>query len=294
MRNASEMRYLTIIILLFISFLSFTTCDIINPSEKIPSYLHIDSFDLQGNYDSSGTLSHLITDVWVIVDNDVIGVYELPADIPVLKEGPHKITLKAGIKENGISNTRLPYPFYAPYLISDTLKANRMDTIKPIITYNTGGFVMPFNEDYESSDYSFTKSEVSAVIPELTSQKDMVFEGNKSLYGKIIKKYDLFQIESVKSYALPRGHAIFLELNYKSDIALKVGYYAVSTTQTYQHLVLTINPSKTWKKIYVNIGGEVDYEPKQYIFKFFLGAVKYTDSDTALIQFDNIKLFYLE
>ena len=164
MRNYSEMRYISIIILIIISTLNFTSCNFYNPSEKVPAYLHIDSFDLKGNYDSSGTLSHSITDVWVIIDNEFIGAFELPADIPVLKEGSHKITLKAGIKENGIANTRLPYPFYAPYVATINLQANKTDTIRPVIYYNDGAYRMVFNEDYENPNYAFIKSESVRII----------------------------------------------------------------------------------------------------------------------------------
>jgi len=294
MRNFNEMRYFSIIILIFISFLSFTGCNIINPSEKIPAYLHIDSFELRGNYDSSGTLSHSITDVWVVIDNEFIGAFELPADIPVLKEGSHKLILKAGIKENGISNTRLPYPFYAPYISTINLQANKTDTIRPVINYNIGGYKMPFNEDYENPNYAFVKSTESTITPEVTDQKGFVFEGNHSLIARLIKVNDIFQIESIQLYQLPRANAVFLELNYKTNIVIEVGYYAVSASQTYQHLVLSLNPTKTWKKIYINFGGEVSYEPSDYFFRIFLGAIKYTASDTSVVQLDNIKLLYLE
>jgi hypothetical protein len=294
MQKFKNQGALLVVLSVFLVIISFTGCDIINPSEKIPAYIHIDSFDLKGNYDSNGTLSHSITDVWVVVDNDFIGAFELPADIPVLKEGSHKILLKAGIKENGISNTRLPYPFYAPYIATFDLKPNVTDTIRPLIYYNEGGYKMAFNEDYENPNYAFIKSLNSTITPEITNLNGFVFEGDNSLIARLTKKNDLFQIETVQLFQMPRAHAIFMEINYKSDISLKVGYYAVSSSQTYQHLVLTLNPAKTWKKIYVNMGGEIDYEPKQYFFRFFLGGIKYSENDTSVVQFDNIKLLYLE
>jgi hypothetical protein len=295
MQNSIKMRFY-LIILVFISFLmSFNSCNIINPPEKIASYLHIDSFKVKGNYDSVGSLSHTITDVWAFVDNEFIGAFELPANIPILKEGTHHIILKAGIKENGISNTRLYYPFYDKFETNKDLKPNVTDTINPTVYYIPNSYKMPVNEDFEDPSFQFTKSDISAINLESTDQKEYVYEGHYSLLAKLTKKGDLFQIESTELYQLPRGRAIFMELNYKSNIILKVGYYPVSSTNTLPaHLVLNLNPTTTWKKVYVNYGGEIDYESTSYFFRLFIGALKATESDTSVVQLDNIKLLYLE
>jgi hypothetical protein len=289
-----EMRILLIIFIFCISLLSFSSCELINPSEKIPAYLHVDSFILKGNYDSVGSLSKSITDVWVVIDNEFIGTFELPADLPILKEGKHNIILRAGIKENGISNTRLYYPFYDGYFSTIELIPGKTDTLNPVIYYIGSSYKMALHEDFEDPSFVFTKSDVSNINLESTDQKGFVFEGGFSMIAKLPKKNDLFQIESTQKYELPRGRSIFMEMNYKSSIQFKVGYFAISSAKTYQHTVLSLNPTSTWKKIYINYGGEIDFEPPEYLFKFFIGAVKYSDSDTSVIQLDNIKLFYLE
>ena len=250
--------------------------------------------DLKGNYDSIGTLSHSISDVWVIIDNEFIGAFELPANVPVLKEGKHSIRLQAGIKENGISNTRLYYPFYAGYVSTIDLVPGKTDTINPVIYYIDTNYKMPLYEDFEDPSFEFTKSDISNINLENTDQKGFVFEGNNSMMATMYKKNDLFQIESTQLFDLPRSRAIFMELNYKSDIILKVGYYAVSSAKTYSHVVLSLNPTKTWKKVYINYGGEIDFEPTSYIFRLFIGALKTSDYDSSVIQLDNIKLLNLE
>lgn len=81
----------------------------------IPAYLSIDSVFVNTNYQTQGSASHKITDIWVYLNDDFIGAFELPVKIPILKQGNHKITIKAGIKVNGIANTRTAYPFYTEY-----------------------------------------------------------------------------------------------------------------------------------------------------------------------------------
>src|SRR5438067_12211826 len=93
----------------------FTSCEIINPSEDIPSYLHVESFSVTTNNETQGSNSSKITDVWVTVDGKALGTYELPATLPVLATGSHDVILSPGILINGIAATRTAYPFYTTY-----------------------------------------------------------------------------------------------------------------------------------------------------------------------------------
>ena len=81
-------------------------------TEGIPSYIQINEIVLE---DESVTSN--ITDAWVYIDEQLQGVYELPANFPVLAEGKHKLRIKAGIKDNGIASTRVIYPLYSSFII---------------------------------------------------------------------------------------------------------------------------------------------------------------------------------
>ena len=59
----------------------------------IPTYLKIDNIAL----DEGNTTSN-ITDAWVYVNDQLQGVYELPAKFPVLEEEIQTVRIKAGIK----------------------------------------------------------------------------------------------------------------------------------------------------------------------------------------------------
>ncbi|HEY0262319.1 MAG TPA: hypothetical protein VGB95_04790, partial [Chitinophagales bacterium] len=83
------------------------------PNNGIPVYIQIDSMSVQTNQSTQGSASSKITDAWLYVNGEQIGVFELPAKIPVLKSGDLRVSISAGIKDNGIANTRAAYPFYA-------------------------------------------------------------------------------------------------------------------------------------------------------------------------------------
>ena len=283
---------LTTVLLLF----SILRCNLINPDEKIPSYIHIDSFTVSGNYDTVGSLSHKITDAWVMVDNEFVGVFELPCTVPVLQTGPHQVILRAGIYENGISLTRLPYSFYNYYTASYNLQAKKIDTINPTVKYLTNGIKYEFCEDFESSKSAFKPSDLSQVQFTRSDSAGTVFEGKYSMKAVMDTAHSFFEMQTYGLYNIPRNQAAFVELNYKSDISFQIGYVSVDllTGDENKHLVLNLNPSSTWKKIYVNFGTEINFEKTGLVFKVFIGTVKTNDSQYSTLYLDNVKLICFE
>ena len=56
---------------------------------KIPTYISIDKFTVASNYAIYGSSASNITDVWVYINDDLVGTYELPARFPIIKEGTY-------------------------------------------------------------------------------------------------------------------------------------------------------------------------------------------------------------
>ncbi|MEZ4984834.1 MAG: hypothetical protein R2795_07325 [Saprospiraceae bacterium] len=96
--------------LLLVMSVSWWQCDFINPEEGIPSYLFIEEFTLTTG-PAQGSNSHKITEAWVFVDDIFLGVYDLPATVPVLETGSHTVRVEAGIRDNGLGDFPNIYPF---------------------------------------------------------------------------------------------------------------------------------------------------------------------------------------
>ncbi len=94
-------------------------CDKFEGDQTVPSYLKIDSLDFFTEPDMQGTSNQKIVDAWVYVDDDLVGGFEMPAIIPVLVEGNHKLEIRPGIVLNGISDTRAPNPVFQPIIYED-------------------------------------------------------------------------------------------------------------------------------------------------------------------------------
>ena len=110
------------IINLFFVLLIYSSCNK-NLEAEIPSYIEIEEFNYLNN--GSSVIPHTdgydnyqstnISDVWVSMNGQTIGVFEMPCTIPILSDGNHSFDLYPGIKVNGISGSREKYIFYEKY-----------------------------------------------------------------------------------------------------------------------------------------------------------------------------------
>lgn len=281
--------------IIFIYFIGFSACDIINPPEEIPAYIHIDSFTLIDNYSKVGSLTHNIVDAWVYIDNEFIGTFELPVTFPVLMEGNHKIIIYPGIMDFGIANNRKPYPFYEPLRKDIFLEEKIIDTINPTISYISDNIDFKWKEDFEFPNLSLEITDFSTVEIERTFNPDEVFEKNYSMKATLDDNTDFFEFQTIDLFELPRNKQIYLEVNFKTDVIVSFGYFAVGSANIIKHAYFNFNPSEEWKKIYINLGEEIQYESidRKY-FRLFFGARKNDESDSSFIYFDNFKLISYE
>ena len=260
-------------------------CNIINPEEDIPAYIYIDSFNLTTVATEEGSDAHNITDAWIAVDDNLIGAFELPATVPVLANGTSKISIFAGIKENGISSIRLRYPFYTLYSTTKNLTPATIDTIIPSIEYvNNAEF--PLIENFENGN--------DFIGMNTTTDPAKVFEGSRS--GRVLlddANDSLIAVSS--SYFLPKdGRQVWLEMNYKNSHDFLVYVRTVNFTSGAQNLnyLITITPQPAWNKIYLNLTSVITGTQADQVNIAFV-ALKPESANTAEYFWDNIKILHL-
>jgi hypothetical protein len=269
------------------------SCELINPAEDIPSFIHIDSIDVKINNPSAeGTGSHKISDAWVYVDDELIGAFELPATVPILKEGTHRLTIRAGIKSNGISSTRPYYPFYEP-VVYDNFKLYKDSIIKinPVTHYSDGAKIA-WIEGFEDGGVSLINASDDTTSLNKTNDHSLVFEGNYSAYARILPGDTSFFFRSTDTYKLPISGYSYLELNYKNNNKFVVGLIANINGTLVTLPVLVLNRSDNWNKIYINLTMMVYNYSTATDFYIFVSSVRESDVAEPLIYLDNLKLVY--
>ena len=290
---------------------SVSSCRKFEGEQTVPAYIRIDTIGLVCDYYTYGANTHNFVDVWVYVDDDVKGCFELPATIPILKQGPHKVAIYAGIAVNGIKDSRADYPFTAPVIYENlNLVPDSVVTLVPMVSYWPAGpdenTHVRWMEDFDSG----------TVTMETTSQSDVPYirvggpqawhdpEGVHSTYSaKFVLNSDTAQFcfaNSEEFTDLPtKGSPCMLEMDYKCSDTCTVGiFYLLNYTVTQEALVRlrpTCAPGEEpteWKKIYINLGPYfVDYEDADY-FKVYLSSWFNRNDGPQYFYFDNLKIIY--
>ncbi|MBR5780548.1 MAG: hypothetical protein IKY27_01010 [Bacteroidales bacterium] len=294
-------RYLfSLLMAAMFASVAFSSCNKFEGSQEIPAYIHVDTFLLTTNYIYEGAASHNITDVWLYIDDNLQGCYEMPATIPVLERGKHKITIYPGIKLNGNSSTRTINPFYQPYIIEEfELKEKVVDTICPATTYypiDESTINFKFMEDYESQIQleDEQNSQTSIIRTDRDDPERWDDQYNNSHYSGYVHLSDTityFCVASDEYRDLPnQGNSIFLEIDYKCTDLFEVGLFAKISNVENLPLVY-VNPSPKWNKIYINLGPNITDNQDAEYFKFYI-AGRIDENSEAEYYFDNIKLVY--
>ena len=284
----------TSLILLLFSVLVFPSCNLINPSEPQPSYLHVNHMVVTSNYATQGTNSAKVKDVWAYVDGNYIGTFELPARFPILLTGVHHVVLGAGIYINGISATREAYPMYKFYSGDVTFTAGKTSVIDTATVGYFPDLQYTWFEDFEGSGYSLDtlpSSVGNLVLDTLSADR---FEGHACLHLPITTTDSVIECVTNNYYPLPKGIDSYLEMNYRCDQPFLVGLYAkdlAGDDQTYP--VISLNASPTWNKIYIKLTPTVNAVLQiSGGFKVYVGAVLQSGMTQGNVFIDNMKLIH--
>lgn len=309
-------RFTLFFVLALLLSLSFVSCRKFEGSQKVPSYIHIESIEVDSltDYFVYGANTHKITDAWVYVDDNLIGTYELPATFPVLKKGPHKVVIRGGIKVDGRSPARDMYPFYMPCEYKNlNLVEDSIVNLSPVVRYYPIGDLVnvAWMEDFENSN---------SLLPEAVSDTSVIrctgseawLSVNSFWSGKVELPPDSldFSIATTDEFDFYKGMngvLCMLEMDYNCNDTFFVGiqYYRDYTLETLP-LVKVTPTDKThdkpqrWNKIYINIGHQMNYNSSASYFKIYFTSNLSTIydppyhpiSEPRYYYFDNLKLLY--
>ena len=271
-----------------------TGCGLWGDNIVEPHTITVPSFNLT-TYDDEGTNSHNIAEVWVYSETDVLGVFPLPAKIPVLQENGEEtvhITLLPGVRVNGISSTRKPYPFYAVSELDVDYVPGGVDTVEFNSNYVSGVEII-LSEDFESANRFQTSSTSTAEVVR-TVDSDWVFEGEAS--GLIIlSEQESYVLSTTQEqlYDLTADVATFLEFNYRCNNSFAVGMEAVGGMNPERTPIIVLSPSgEEWKKMYLDLGPFLRSTSTAYGYELTLDAILDTGNESGYVVVDNFKIVH--
>lgn len=282
-----------------ILFASFSGCDIINPSQKEPAYLEIDTFSFDNN--GYGIPIQRITDAWVYVNSKYIGTFELPAKrIPIIppEDGSAAtVWIDAGVYVDGIRTQRVAYPFYSRSTHSTTFIKGQTTKLTP--SYKFTPTTVLLQEDFEGVTVNVLKGKKSTVPLQIVTNNDNYAE-NGTQYAIMKAEKDsieTFQIIQQGSQVIPNYKPTYLEMSYKCSVPIGVGIWVKSSSADSvgkYNYGLTLNATQNqWKRVYVYLGDEMYPESYSYatgsLFQFVILG-KSDGLKEHYIAVDNLRL----
>ena len=287
------MRAIFIFVLLFHLLQS---CVKNNPN---PAWLDIHAWNLVENPNLStieGELSHNFSEVYVLIDDQVMGFFEMPIKIPILLEGTHKVTLYPAIKNNGISATKRVYPFCKAYEFNVDFQSDQVSIVDPTTSYDDNSKF--WIEDFEDASIKIFTEAISTGT--LKAENDPAILSYGNFYGHIA----LTQADSLwfgyitPSVYLPQsGAEVYLEIDYWNSNSLLTGLFAYTPSGTLSHPNIQLNPQEAsdvqWKKIYIDLKELVSNSIGANSFSAYFNAGIDPGLTNGDIYIDNIKLIHL-
>jgi hypothetical protein len=274
--------------------LAFSSCNIINPDEPEPAYVNIDTYSFHA-VAGQGTSDQKITDMWVYANDDIQGVFDVPSSIPVLRTGTTDIKVFAGIKQNGISSTRIRYPFFTVFDTTLNLSSLGAHTITPHFTY-TSGVSVDDSRDFESGVYFQEATQSNEGTFQVINDPAVAFEGNKCGKASLSGGLDFMQFMDNTELTLESGNAIFLEMNYSCNNTFAIGVFTTTSGSVAKNPVLYITPTTgnsgdvpEWNKIYVDLGAVALDNPSADFHQLYFESML-SESSTPTIFLDNLKI----
>lgn len=243
-------KFLLTVLLLWIAGAG---CNVINPPEKVPTYIRIDSFKLIG-VNPSDVTTHAINTAWVYFNNQIAGVYNLPANIPVIADEAGQIQVNPGVNFTGYGGYKVIYPFYTFDSINITPQPGKVIQFTPTVRYQstvkfkyqedfeTGNTFEPFN-NYVTDDTSLIR----------TNNPSLVWNGEGgSGYIYLTQANSYSQNINNTGFSITKGEA-YIEIDYKCNVDFKVGLQATVSGNTLYEPIATIKPNEQWGKLYIGL-----------------------------------------
>lgn len=284
------MKLIPVLILI----VALSSCIKNNPN---PSWIEIGAWQLEANPSAQyplGELTHNFTDAWVYVNDELIGVFELPVKLPILKSGEVNIKLFPAVKVNGISSTKKIYPFVDRYEATVQLKQDEVTQISPVTTYFD--ITQAWIEDFEDAAIKL-ENDPNTSSAKINTENDPAILKWGNFYGRVnLTSTDSMWVGYSTDMVLPKGKEVFLEIDYYNTNACTTGLLAISLAGVKANPNIQLNPQNPnavrWKKMYIDLKELVSNSYDAAYFKQSFQAILDHGDSEGFVVLDNIKVVH--
>jgi len=274
---------------IFLIIFSNLGCALFENFDELPMFIEVNSVGLNTST-AQGSASHNIIDIWPNAEGQSLGVFEMPITFQVLDDNETtNMIYFAGIRRAGFPNDHTIYPFYERIQFDRDFVPDSRVVEDLVFRYkeNTQFRVI---EDFELN-HSFTEDIDENEETTIVRTTDGGMEGNCALITLTEENNEFVVGTSDEIIDLPtNGTAVYMELDYKTDVNLGIGLQADVNGSEIEQFLLVLTPNETWNKVYIDFS-ELLQDSALPAYRLILGA-RYEGDSTAEVRFDNIKLMH--
>lgn len=271
------------------------SCSLVDDRDIQPAYLSFNEVSVRTEpyqgYDSQN-----ITDLWVYVDDQLLGVFPLGTDIPViLKNNKEEVNVKvfAGIRNNGQVAVPFIYQLYSRIDFDTVLKAG--ETYQSDLEFKYGeAAIFPYIEEFEGGhSFSFEGDDDTETKVELNTSEAIY--GARCGHIRLTKDHPLINTGIANAITGENlGHSeAYLELDYKNNMPFLMSI-ALNINGNLQVKNLWVAKEKNeWNKVYIDLSSALS-DKNIVSYQILLSATLERSSLTeGLIYIDNVKVVHL-
>ena len=276
------------LIVIFTCFLFASSCSLFDSFDDVPMYLTFsDEVTLTTRADEGANTQDIFA-VSVFADGFNIGVFELPADVPVLDDDNEtNISVFAVVRNNGQGDNAVPYLFYEPIEFTSTFSPGEFIPVDLDFSY-IEDLSFLYIEDFEGQH---------TIVQNIDEDENIIIEQSAdaltgAFSGSITTSEDhpFFEKSTLNTFLVEDLNNTFgyMEVDYRSDVPFRLGILGIAGIQADRVYKIQLNPSEEWNKLYLDLTDEIlanNFTAFKLLFSNLTG-----ETDFGTVEFDNIKL----
>lgn len=280
------MKYAFLIILSSL----IVSCALTDTFDEVPMFISIEKADLETTA-LQGNNSSKIQDVWVFADGASIGVFELPATIPILSPDEEvKIDILAGIRNNGLALSPKQYPFMQTLTYNLDFEPEKVVPLEPVFSY------------YPTTNFALLENFEAELQFNLDLDDDptsTIYRSEETPFGQFCGKIDvteantLFRQTTSAIYSVSDfgNSEVYLEIDYKCEVPFIVGYIGDNGASQVFDFFIVLNTTDDWNKLYLDLSSQLN-GGRYDRYQILIAGVPQTEEGSIWV--DNIKLLHFE
>ncbi|MCX7764906.1 MAG: hypothetical protein N2253_08475 [Bacteroidia bacterium] len=266
------------------------------PTEALPpAYLQINAGKVIIENDT--LLISPALDAWVYPQGKYLSMVEAGGSLPIVPAGTSPILLAGGVRVNGISATRRPYPFWMFDTLETALLPEEKRSYTPIYRYFPDTLLRYLlREDFESPQLSLRSTNLGE--PGAVQIRRTLTEPRRGIWaGEVtLSPNSDFRAESTTPFEFPQGE-VWAEISLKGNRNLGVGLTQENKrtgTLVSREIFLLLRPPDTgWATYYLDLTPWIASGAGLYRYRLYIASAG--DSvGTYTLYLDDIRLITLQ